>query len=82
MKRTSKPRILSVSDKRILDDSPDTSYLGEYSSQPGPDERTIDREAEGDSGQKRVPLLRGRYVGRGYGNPESSKARLQSHGKN
>lgn len=41
-------RIESISLIREVDVSPDTSWIGEYASQPGPDDRTIDREERGD----------------------------------
>lgn len=48
--KLSKRRILSVTIHRDLDDSPDLSWIGEYSNHPGPDDRTIDRQERGDMG--------------------------------
>lgn len=53
----SSKRILSVTIKRMYDDSPDTSHLGEYASRPTSDEFSIDRAhsldcIENDSIQK------------------------------
>ena len=42
-------KLESIKVIREVDTSPDTSYLGEYSSKPGPN--AIDREARGDMGR-------------------------------
>ncbi len=43
MKKQTGKRILSVTLKRMIDDSPDTSMLGEYSSRMESDYYSIDR---------------------------------------
>lgn len=34
-----------------IDEHPQLDYLGEYTNEPGPDDRTIDRQARGDQGR-------------------------------
>lgn len=64
-------RIERVQLVRELDDSPDTSYLGEYSSSPGPNDRTIDREERGDRGRNEFRYFIAANSADDTGNPES-----------
>lgn len=40
-----------ISVRATVDEYPHLDYLGEYRSEPGPDDRTIDRQARGDQGR-------------------------------
>lgn len=42
------PHIDSVTLKAVTDTDPPLDHLGRYQDEPGPDDRTIDREARGD----------------------------------
>jgi len=63
-----KVNVTKVEIVRECDNDPDTGYLGAYTSKPGPDNRTIDREERGD-------MLRGEYryfvAGEETRNPDS-----------
>ena len=56
---------------REVDDSPDTSWIGEYSSEPGPDDRTIDREERGDAERNEYRYFIAAMSGEETGNPKS-----------
>lgn len=64
-------RILSVQIDRMIDDSPDLSYLGKYSNEPGPDDRTIDRQERGDMRRNEFRYFIAALSGDETGNPES-----------
>lgn len=66
--KTAKPRILNVWIEHTYDDSPDTSYLGEYSNTPG--ENAIDRKTNGD-------WNRGEYQYFNPANAENAKANYE-----
>lgn len=82
-KRTGKS-ILNVYVLIIHDDSPDLSHLGEYTNQPGPDDRTIDRQETGDMGRGEYRYFVAAMSGEDTGNPESVKQdyeRMESHNR-
>ena len=56
---------------REVDTSPDTSWIGEYTSEPGPDDRTIDREERGDAGRNEYRYFIAAMSGEETGNPKS-----------
>lgn len=68
---TGQKRILSVTIKRMIDDCPDTSWLGEYNDDPsGVD--TIDRQEQGDwHGYGEYRYFHPAMTGEETGNPES-----------
>ena len=53
------------------DTCPDMSYLGEYSDEPGPDDRTIDRKARGHCGRDGYRYFIAEMSGEETGNPDS-----------
>lgn len=71
--KTRKGRILEVKIERCIDDSPDASFLGEYSSNPGPADKTIDRRAAGDWERGTFQYFIAALSGEESGNPESVK---------
>jgi hypothetical protein len=56
---------------RQTDECPDLSHLGEYSSAPGPDDKTIDRQERGDMGTRELRYFVAAMSGADSGNPES-----------
>lgn len=48
---TRKGRIIGIQVEHKSDTVSDTSYLGEYTDQPGPADRTVDRAVRGDCGR-------------------------------
>jgi hypothetical protein len=54
-----------------MDTNPDASYLGEYTSEPGLDGRTIDRKKRGDAGQNEYRCFVAEMSGEETGNPGS-----------
>ena len=64
-------RIKSVQVVRVADRDPDLSHLGEYSSRPGADDVTIDREERGDMGRGEYRYFIAAMSGEDTGNPES-----------
>jgi hypothetical protein len=65
------------------DDSPDLSWIGEYTSSPGPDDRTIDREERGDRERGQHRYFVAAMSGEESGNPasvEEDYKRMESYG--
>jgi hypothetical protein len=71
MPKTQGKRILSVRVRWETDSDPDLSFIGEYASRPGPDDRTIDREERGDVGRNEYRYFIAAMSGEETGNPES-----------
>ena len=72
----SKPRILSVRIERAVDDSPDTSYLGEYSN-TAETEWAIDRQERGDQGRNEHRYFNPTMSPEDTGNPDSPEQDYQ-----
>lgn len=66
-----KRRILRVVLRHETDTGPDLSYLGEYSSAPGPDDRTVDRQKRGDMERGEYRYFVAAMSGAETGNPKS-----------
>lgn len=64
-------RFESVKIERMIDDNPDFSWIGEYTSAPGPDDRTIDREERGDCGRGEYRYFVATNSAEDTGNPNS-----------
>ena len=64
-------RIVRVEFVREVDDSPDLSYLGEYSNSPSGDAVTIDREERGDMGRGEFRYFIAGMSPEDTGNPSS-----------
>lgn len=78
-------KIRAVEVKREVDDCPDLSYLGEYTSQPGDDDKTIDREERGDRGRHEYRYFVAAMSGEDTGNPESVEQdyrRMEDYNRN
>jgi hypothetical protein len=58
---------------KSLDENPDTSYIGEYSDNPGPNDRTIDRMAMGDQKHNQYRYFVAAMSGKETGNLGSVK---------
>lgn len=71
MQTTSKQSIRSIKVQVLADESPDTSWLGEYANEPGAEDRTIDREERGDMGRGEYRYFVAANSGEDTGNPES-----------
>lgn len=54
-----------------LDDSPDTSWLGEYSNSPGPEDKTIDRKERGEMERNEFRYFIAANSPEDTGNPDS-----------
>lgn len=63
-------QILSIKVQRLLDENPDTSYLGEYSNH-AMSEEAIDRKERGDMGRNEYRFFNPAMTGEETGNPES-----------
>lgn len=61
----------SIKITRTIDTDADTSFIGEYSRTPGPDDRTIDRVANGDAGSRGYAYFIAAMSGDETGNPDS-----------
>lgn len=68
---TRKGRILSVRIEKRADASGDISHLGKYTDEPGPADRTIDREERGDRGRGEYRYFVAALSAEETGNPES-----------
>lgn len=69
---TTKAKFIRAIDvKTYHDDSPDTSYLGEYSRNAGNEDKTIDRQARGDMGHGEFRYFVAAMSGEDTGNPQS-----------
>lgn len=68
-------KILSITVRKEIDTDPDTSYLGRYSNDPGPD--SIDREARGDMGRNEYRYFIPGMTAEETGNPESPEQDYQ-----
>ncbi len=64
-------RIISIEFQREVEEYPDFSWLGEYQSSPGPDDRTIDRKERGDAGTREYHYFVAANSPTETGNPES-----------
>lgn len=69
--RKAAKRIDRVRFVREVDTDPDMSYLGEYKSSPGAEDRTIDREERGDMGRNEFRYFIAAMSAKETGNPES-----------
>lgn len=67
----SKKFIRAIDVKTYHDDSPDSSYIGEYSRNPGPADRTIDRADRGDMRHNEYRYFVAAMSGDDTGNPRS-----------
>lgn len=65
-----KPRILSVTVKRVQDESPDLSWIGEYGNSPK-SPAAIDREERGERGHGEYRYFNPQLTGEETGNPQS-----------
>jgi len=66
-----KVRIDKIVIVHAIDTDPDTSYLGEYSEDLGPADRTIDRKEKGCAGRHEYRYFIAAISGAQSGNPES-----------
>lgn len=66
-----KKRIDRITFKKEVDESPDLSFLGEYSNKPGDPAKTIDRQERGDMGRNEFRYFVAAMSGKDTGNPES-----------
>jgi hypothetical protein len=64
-------KIIKITIKRMADEHGEADYLGVYSSTPGPEARTIDREARGDCGRHEHRYFIAANSPEETGNPES-----------
>jgi hypothetical protein len=64
-------RIMGVKVERIVDDCPDLSHLGEYTSRPAEDAVTIDRQERGDMGRHEFRYFIASMSAEDTGNPKS-----------
>lgn len=64
-------RIVKITFKKEEDYCPDLSYLGEYKSQPGDDDKTIDRQERGDRERNQHRYFIAAMSGAETGNPNS-----------
>ncbi len=69
--RKPKKRIDGVTFVRELDTDPDTSWIGEYSSTPGADDVTVDRQERGDMSRGEFHYFIAALSATQTGNPES-----------
>ncbi len=63
--------IISIKFHEDVDTYPDLSFLGEYETEPGPDDRTIDRAERGDQGRHEPQYFVAAMSGAETGNPKS-----------
>lgn len=74
MSDSKKAKLVSIQVITETDCDPDTSWIGEYTSKPGQDDRTIDREARGDMGLHEYRYFVAAMGPDETGNPESVEA--------
>lgn len=78
-------RIISVKVHRETDTDPDLSYLGEYTSRPGAEDVTIDRQARGDMERGTYRYFVAAMSGKESGNldsPEQDYQRMEAYNRN
>ena len=77
-------KIISIRLVSVVDTDPDFSWIGEYTSSPGPDDRTIDRQERGDCGRGEYRYFVAAMSGKETGNPESVEqdyARMEDYNR-